>query len=507
MINTDIFVRRLADELHQKLVNQSVLWIYSSSPTELIINFTSYSYIINFVSSYTLIRQEESFQQPGRQWLRQFSGLEHQKISKVTAHYGERILYFEFANESQLALLLRGAQGFVFEPSTKSRFPFSRQDFNLPQLKQHQSIEDYEVLPFYPADILPWYRHKDLKEVWRSEYWQKVGLLHPKETLIGLERTWRLGKIHLGVNQPVGLPFLEIESPVNEGSLLKSDMETQSAIEAITWFGRKFLSLYAFSNMRKTMQGAIEKRIKRLEAQIKHINQELEEDKSAYWQHQADLVMAHLHLKPTQEGKLEVTDFISNQTILLQVDPDKPAKTASKWYKKARNTRILQEEQIASLMSLEVALDEAKQSLNSLIELEDVKELKALYKKVQVKENQEKETKFRVYHLGGFRVLVGKQAESNQEILRAAHKDDLWFHARGYSGSHVLIQRAGKNPTSKIIQQAAALAAFFSRGKTAGLCPVQYTARKYVRQAKGLEAGQVIVDREEVILVEPGLPE
>lgn len=507
MINTDVFVRRLAEDLDKTLTGKKVLWIYSSSPTELIFNFSSFSFLINFVSSYTLIRQEDAFVQPGKHWLRQFSGIEQHKITGVRAHYGERILYLDFEHGLQLAWLMRGAQGFVFEPTSSSRFPFSRQAYSLPPLEQHLTVEQYETLPSYPSDLFPWYRHKDLKAIWRSQFWQEIGLKNPKEALLQLESDWQIGKIYVGVDASTTLPFLEIACVATGAKSHNIAFETNSALEGITWFSRKFLSLFAFSNMRKTMQGAIEKRIKRLEAQIRHLKQELEEDKSAFWQHQADLVMAHMHLKPNLEGKLEVVDFLTNQSLLIQVDPEKPAKTAAKWYKKARNTRMLQEEQLTSLFALDEALEEANRSLTSLNELDDLKQLKSLYKKVQQKETQEKETKYRVYQIGEFRVLVGKQAESNQEILRTAHKDDLWFHARGYSGSHVLIQKAGRNPGPKVIQQAAALAAFFSRGKTAGLCPVQYTARKYVRQAKGLEAGQVIVDREEVILVEPGLPE
>lgn len=507
MINTDIFIRRLAVDLHEKLKGQVVQWIYSSSPSELILNFLDFSIVINFISTYTLVRKEDSFSQPGRKWLRQFANLEKQSIVETTFHYGERMIYFHFEHGETLVLLLRGAQGYLYDTSLHARFPFSKQPFKSPELIDHLKLEEYEALSPYPADFLPWYRHKDLKGVWNSDYWRNHGLINPKKELIQLERIWNTGKIKAGISLNTGLPRLEVEGIPFEGEAVNSELETSSALEAITWFSRKFLSLFAFANMRKTLQNSMEKRIKRIEAQMKHLKQELEENKSAFWQHQADLIMGHLHLKPSQEGKLEVVDFFTNQSLQLQVDPEKPAKTASKWYKKARNTRILQEEQLASLIALENAWEETTHSINHLNDLEDLKELKALYKKVQIKESQEKETKYRVYLIGGFRVLVGKQAESNQEILRTAHKDDLWFHARGYSGSHVLIQKAGKQPDQKVIQQAASLAAFFSRGKTAGLCPVQYTARKYVRQVKGLDAGQVVVDREEVLLVEPGLPE
>ena len=54
-----------------------------------------------------------------------------------------------------------------------------------------------------------------------------------------------------------------------------------------------------------------------------------------------------------------------------------------------------------------------------------------------------------------------------------------------------------------VIERAAELAAYYSKRKTDSLCPVTYTPRKYVRKKKGAPPGQVIVEREEVIMVKP----
>ena len=56
-----------------------------------------------------------------------------------------------------------------------------------------------------------------------------------------------------------------------------------------------------------------------------------------------------------------------------------------------------------------------------------------------------------------------------------------------------------------VLEKAAALAAWNSKGKTESLCPVIYTERKYVRKPKGAAPGQVVVDKEQVIMVKPAL--
>lgn len=71
------------------------------------------------------------------------------------------------------------------------------------------------------------------------------------------------------------------------------------------------------------------------------------------------------------------------------------------------------------------------------------------------------------------------------------------------TGSHVILQRKGKDFPRHIIEYAASLAAGYSKRKGEALVAVQYTLRKYVRKLKGGPPGKVIVDREEVLLVEP----
>ena len=111
---------------------------------------------------------------------------------------------------------------------------------------------------------------------------------------------------------------------------------------------------------------------------------------------------------------------------------------------------------------------------------------------------------FRTMKVGDYEILIGKSAQSNDELLRYADKEDVWLHARGVSGSHVIIRKKGKLPVPKeVIARAAQLAAWYSKGKNASLLPVIYTLRKFVRKPKGAAPGAVVCDREEVIMVEP----
>ena len=95
----------------------------------------------------------------------------------------------------------------------------------------------------------------------------------------------------------------------------------------------------------------------------------------------------------------------------------------------------------------------------------------------------------------GFVLLWGRNARGNDVMLREqAGSGDLWFHAKGVGGSHVLLKPKGsKKPTEKAIVEAARTAARNSRAKASLKVEVIYTDAKYVKKPKGAKAGTVLV--------------
>ena len=108
----------------------------------------------------------------------------------------------------------------------------------------------------------------------------------------------------------------------------------------------------------------------------------------------------------------------------------------------------------------------------------------------------------------GWRVLVGKSAKENDYLtFKMASREDIWFHARGAHGSHVVLKRPiKKSQPSKIsIEEAASLAAYFSKQRTSSKVSVSYTLVKHLRKPRKAKPGLVLVQQEESILVEPRL--
>src|SRR5262245_7013726 len=71
----------------------------------------------------------------------------------------------------------------------------------------------------------------------------------------------------------------------------------------------------------------------------------------------------------------------------------------------------------------------------------------------------------------GWQVLVGRTDTDNDELtFRVARPEDWWFHVRGMPGSHVILQGPpGADPDRQTLTRAAAIAAYHSKARTAGV--------------------------------------
>ncbi len=104
----------------------------------------------------------------------------------------------------------------------------------------------------------------------------------------------------------------------------------------------------------------------------------------------------------------------------------------------------------------------------------------------------------------GFTILIGKNSRQNEDVtFHQATTTDMWLHARGIPGSHVIIKGAGRAIPQSTIEQAASLAAYYSQARGSTSVAVDYTLQKYVKHMKGGGPGMVIYERERTMYAEP----
>jgi predicted ribosome quality control (RQC) complex YloA/Tae2 family protein len=109
---------------------------------------------------------------------------------------------------------------------------------------------------------------------------------------------------------------------------------------------------------------------------------------------------------------------------------------------------------------------------------------------------------------GGWTVLAGKTDEDNERLsLNVARPNDYWFHVHGVPGSHVVLQGPlGEEPDRDTLRAAAAIAAYHSKARNAGVVPVSCTRAQNVSKPRGARAGTVQIRKETTLKVRPGLP-
>ena len=142
-------------------------------------------------------------------------------------------------------------------------------------------------------------------------------------------------------------------------------------------------------------------------------------------------------------------------------------------------------------------LSEELETLNSINELPE--EQQSVFKQ---KKKQNEHVPYHEFRASDGRVfLVGKEAKDNDELtFKVALPHDLWFHAKDYHGSHVIMRmKKGEEPKQQDILTACALAILYSKAKKGRCGEVWYTARKNVTKHKGMAAGLVNFKNAKVI--------
>jgi len=225
-----------------------------------------------------------------------------------------------------------------------------------------------------------------------------------------------------------------------------------------------------------------------------------------------NILMANLHQIREHETEAKLYDFYRDQHITIPLKKGvSPQKLAESFYRKAKNEQIEITNLQDNIEKRETELSAFSHHLEQINIIDKVKELREYLRSTGITKASnapDQADLFNTLVVDGYTIFIGKNAKNNDLLTRQfAKKDDLWLHARDVSGSHVVIRnQPGRKTPGRVIERAAELAAWYSKRRNDSLCPVIVTPKKYVRKAKGLPDGAVIIDREEVIMVRPAPP-
>ncbi|MDR6239036.1 NFACT RNA binding domain-containing protein [Aureibacter tunicatorum] len=286
-----------------------------------------------------------------------------------------------------------------------------------------------------------------------------------------------------------------------------------TAFEAINEFFITFSKDYHLNRERAEATKSNNQQVKKTEQYIKKAEKKINElVNGVKYNEIADVIMANLHAIPQNSDKVELYNFYSDSNISIALKKNHtPQKNAEIYYKKSKNQKIEidklnqnLDKKLEELIELNIYSDELKASDN----IKELRKLIKAHQQVNTKKSQSDLLPYFKFHFNKFEIWVGRNPKANDSLTQKhAYKEDLWLHAKDVPGSHVIIKhQANKAFPKDVIEHAAQIAAYYSKRKTDSLCPVTYTPKKYIRKPKGLAAGKVIIDKENVILVQPQRP-
>lgn len=233
-----------------------------------------------------------------------------------------------------------------------------------------------------------------------------------------------------------------------------------------------------------------------------------------------ELLTAHLHQVQKGSGFVTLTNYYDGEEVSIPLDKRlDPAKNAQRYYKKyTKAKRAVKEKNIqlqetdmdiAYLESVTGFIEQADttEAVDSI--REELVETGFLRKRKKDDKNRGRaKQEFLEYKTGdGFRVLVGKNNKENDRLtFKMAGKNDIWFHTKDIPGSHVILFTEERDLTDNAIFEAAALAAYHSKGRNSENVPVDYTLARHVKKPGGAKPGMVIFTHNKTVYVTPKLP-
>ena len=215
-----------------------------------------------------------------------------------------------------------------------------------------------------------------------------------------------------------------------------------------------------------------------------------------------DLVTSNLHSVARGQRWLKVEDFFhGNAPVEIELKPDlTPAQNAEIYYARHRKARLGRGKVEEEIAHLRVTLEKIRRQRAAIAGNPDPAALGTVARKAAGARKPliDAGTPGLVFFSSPFRIIVGRTAKENDELLRRKVRgNDWWFHARDWPGAYVFVKaQAGKSLPLETMLDAATLAVHYSKGKTSGQGDVYYTQVKYLRRAKGAKKGTVLPTQE-----------
>ena len=286
---------------------------------------------------------------------------------------------------------------------------------------------------------------------------------------------------------------------------------------AVNMYFGTIASADAYLEAKKPVRQAIDDTRGKLKAKLSSLQQGLKDDRElTRLKRSGELILAYQYMITDGQELLHAQYDPECPALDIQIDPKlNPIENAQRYFREYEKAKLAIDAvpsliaesrvELDFLAQLEIDLDSAA----NWIEIDDVIQIMQARGHWQGKNVKRlggggKQGPLRVVSRDGYVVWVGRNSRQNDKLtFKMANPNDLWFHARGVPGSHVIVRNDGRRIREDLLQGAAAIAAHYSRKRDEKRVQVDYTRVKYVKAIKGAGPGMVTYRNEQTIVIEP----
>ena len=255
------------------------------------------------------------------------------------------------------------------------------------------------------------------------------------------------------------------------------------------------------ADLRHVVNTVLERNRKKYELQKKQLKDTEKREKYKIY---GELIHTYGYQVPEGSNGFEALNYYTDQMIRIPLDPTMtPQENAKKYFDKygkmkrtfealtelTEDTRM----EIEHLESVATSLDIAESEADLQQIKDELAECGYVKRKYSKKKQQGKSKPYHYRSTDGFDIYVGKNNFQNDELtFKFSEGNDWWFHAKGMPGSHVLVKTKTGDLPDRTFEEAAKLAAYYSKGRGSQKVEIDYLQKKNVKKPNKSKPGFVV---------------
>ncbi len=269
------------------------------------------------------------------------------------------------------------------------------------------------------------------------------------------------------------------------------------------------------SDLRRIVNTALDRSRKKYQLQLKQMEDTKKRDKYKVY---GELINTYGYELEPEAKALTCLNYYNGEEITIPLDPQLSARENSvkyfdKYNKLKRTYEALEKftvetkDEIDHLESISTALDIALYEEDLAQLKEELIEYGYIRRHAPGKNGRQRKITSRPFHYissDGYDIYVGKNNFQNEDLtFKVATGNDWWFHAKGIPGSHVIVKAGNDQLPDRTFEEAARLAAYYSKGRSADKVEIDYIQKKHIKKVTGAKPGFVIYHTNYSMVIEP----